>query len=65
MSIYRRGKVWWIRFTTPRGQLVRCSAQTENKQDAQHFHDKLKAESWQVAKLGDKPSRTWDEAAYR
>jgi integrase len=57
--------VWWIRFTTPRGQLVRCSAQTEDKQAAQQLHDKLKAESWRVAKLGDKPSRTWDEAAYR
>ena len=65
MSIYKRGTVWWIRFTTPRGQLVRCSAQTEDKQAAQQFHDKLKADSWRVAKLGDKPSRTWDEAAYR
>jgi len=65
MSIYRRGSVWWIRFTTPRGQLVRCSAQTDDKQAARQLHDKLKAESWRVAKLGEKPSRTWDEAAYR
>jgi integrase len=65
MSIYKRGSVWWVRFTTPRGDLVRCSAQTESRQAAQQFHDKLKAESWRVAKLGDKPSRTWDEAAYR
>lgn len=65
MSIYKRGSTWWIRFTTARGELVRCSAQTENRQAAQQFHDKLKAESWRVAKLGDKPSRTWDEAAYR
>jgi integrase len=65
MSIYKRGNVWWIRFTTPRGELVRQSAQTEDKQAAREFHDKLKAESWQVAKLGHKPARTWDEAAYR
>ncbi len=65
MSIYKRGKVWWIRFTTPRGKLVRQSADTEDKQAAQELHDKLKAESWRVDKLGDKPSRTWDEAAYR
>lgn len=65
MSIYRRGRVWWIRFTAPSGELVRCSAQTESRQAAQELHDKLKAESWRVAKLGDKPSRTWDEAAYR
>lgn len=65
MSIYKRGNVWWIRFTTPRGELVRQSSQTEDKQAAQEFHDKLKAESWRVAKLGQKPTRTWDEAAYR
>lgn len=65
MSLYRRGQTWWIRFTTPGGQLVRCSAQTESEQAAQQLHDKLKAESWKVQKLGNKPSRTWDEAAYR
>lgn len=65
MSIYRRGNTWWIRFTTPRGELVRQSAQTEDKQVAREYHDKLKAESWRVAKLGQKPIRTWDEAAYR
>jgi len=65
MSIYKRGKVWWIRFTAPGGEFVRRSAQTEDRQAAQELHDKLRAESWRVAKLGDKPSRTWDEAAYR
>ena len=65
MSIYKRGRVWWIRFTTPGGKLVRQSSQTEDKQAAQEYHDKLKAESWRVAKLGQKPNRTWDEAAYR
>ena len=65
MSIYRRGNMWWVRFTTPGGQLVRQSAQTEDKQAAREYHDKLKAESWRVAKLGQKPTRTWDEAAYR
>ena len=65
MSIYKRGNTWWIRFTTPRGELVRQSAQTEDKQAAREYHDKLKADSWRVAKLGQKPARTWDEAAYR
>ena len=65
MSIYKRGNTWWIRFTTPRGELVRQSAQTEDKQAAREYHDKLKAESWRVAKLGQKPVHTWDEAAYR
>ncbi len=65
MSIYKRGNMWWIRFTTPGGKLVRQSAQTRDKQAAQEYHDQLKAESWRVAKLGQKPNRTWDEAAYR
>ncbi len=65
MSIYKRRSTWWIRFTTPSGQLVRTSAKTENKQAAQELHDKLKAASWDVEKLGHKPSWTWDHAANR
>lgn len=65
MSLFKRGKTWWISFTTPSGERVRCSAATEDKTQAQEFHDKLKAESWRVVKMGDKPKRTWDEAAYK
>jgi len=65
MSLCKRGKTWWISFTTPSGERVRCSAATEDKTQAQEFHDKLKAESWRVVRLGDKPKRTWDEAAYK
>jgi integrase len=65
MSLSKRGKTWWISFTTPSGERVRRSAATEDKAQAQELHDKLKAESWRIAKLGDKPRRTWDEAAYK
>ncbi len=65
MSLFKRGKTWWISFTTPSGERVRCSAATEDRTQAQELHDKLKAESWRVAKLGEKPKRTWDEAAYK
>ena len=65
MSLFKRGKTWWISFTTPSGERIRCSAATEDKTQAQEFHDKLKADSWRVVKLGDKPRRTWDEAAYK
>jgi integrase len=65
MSLFKRGKTWWIDFTTPSGERVRRSAETEEKSHAQELHDKLKAESWRIAKLGEKPKRTWDEAAYR
>ena len=65
MALIKRGKKWWIMFTTPSGQRIRRSAGTEVKAQAQEFHDKLKAESWRIAKLGDKPRRTWDEAALK
>lgn len=65
MSLYKRGSTWWIDFTTASGERVRCSACTEDKAQAQELHDKLKAESWRVSKLGEKPQRTWDEAALK
>ena len=65
MSIYLRGKTYWLRITTPDGQRVRKSTQTTDRRKAQEYHDKLKAELWRVYKLGEKPRRTWQEAALR
>tara|TARA_R110002096_G_scaffold283228_4_gene477280 strand:+ start:18494 stop:19486 length:993 start_codon:yes stop_codon:yes gene_type:complete len=65
MSIYKRGTVWWVRFTTPLGQRIRRSACTRDKKAAQEFHDTLKAELWRVSRLGEKPRRTWQEAVLR
>jgi integrase len=65
MSLFKRGNTWWVDFTTPSGERVRCSARTEDRAQAKELHDKLKAESWRVAQLGEKPERTWDEAAVR
>ena len=63
MPLYKRGNTWWITFTTPAGERIRCSAGTADKTQAQEYHDKLKAESWRVQCLGVKPKNTWDEAA--
>ncbi len=65
MSIFKRGKTWWIRFTAPSGQRIRCSAGTEDKKHAQEYHDKLKASYWNVEKLDKKPERSWQEAVVR
>jgi len=65
MSLIKRGSTWWISFTTPRGERIRRSAQTENKSQAQEFHDKLKAECWSVQKVGNRPKYTWDEAGVK
>lgn len=65
MSVYRRGSTYWVRFTAPCGQRIRQSAQTTCKKRAQEYHDNLKAELWRVFKLGEKPRRTWKQAAVR
>lgn len=65
MSIYKRGKVWWIRFTTPNGQRISTSAKTADRQAAQEYHDRLKAEYWRIQKLGERPSCFWEQAVVR
>ena len=65
MSLFKRGNTWWIDFTTPSGERIRCTARTEVRNQAQEFHDKLRADAWRVERLGEKPQRIWDEAAYK
>jgi integrase len=65
MSIRKRGKAWWIDFTTPNGSRVRQSAGTSDRAAAQELHDSLRAKAWRVARIGDQPSRSWDEVALR
>ena len=67
MAIYKQGKSnnWYIDFTTADGRRVRQSSGTENKQQAQELHDKLKAESWRIKNVGDKPSYRWEDAVKR
>ena len=65
MSLFKRGSTWWIDITTPSGKRIRCSARTTSKIQAQEFHDKLRADSWRQDQLGEKPERTWDEAALK
>lgn len=65
MSIYKRGKTYWIQFTNPNGERIQRSAGTIDKQQAQELHDKLKAESWRVKELGAKPRYTWQQAVVR
>lgn len=65
MSIYKHPKSgsWWLDFTTPDGKRVRRSAGTADKKAAQELHDKLKAEYWRIAKLGEQVERLFDDAA--
>lgn len=65
MSLCKRGETWWIDVTAPNGERIRRTAGTSSKALAQEFHDKLKAELWRIAKLGEKPRRTWNESVVR
>ena len=63
--LYKRGKTWWISFTTPNGQRIRRSAGTTEKAQAEELHDSLKAQAWRQVQLGDRPAYTWDDAGVR
>jgi integrase len=65
MSIFKRGGVWWMRFTTPDGREVRQTARTADKRQAQELHDRRKADAWRQAQIGERPRRTWQEAVVR
>lgn len=57
--------IWQIDFTTPDGQRVRLSSKTTDKKLAQHLHDKLKLEAWQISNLNKKPEKTVEHALIR
>jgi integrase/recombinase XerD len=62
-AVYRRGKVFWVRFRA-NGQHIRRSAHTTKKAEALVFLQRLLAE--QAAKArGDHPRHRYDEAAER
>lgn len=65
MPIRQRGDTWWIDVRTPGGKRIRCSAGTSDRKAAQEYHDRLKAEMWRNDKIGEAPTRTFDEAAVR
>lgn len=67
MPIYQRegSDVWWVDIKIPGRARVRRSARTTNKQQAQEYHDTLKAQLWRETALGEKPKRSWDEAVVR
>lgn len=65
MSIRLRNGTYQLDIVTASGKRIRRSAGTSNKIEAQELHDKLKHDMWRVERMGDKPKRSWDEAAVR
>jgi integrase len=65
MALYRRAGIYYIKLSSPDGSLIRRSTRTQDRRKAEEYHDRLKAELWDLAYLKKKPKRTWDEAALR
>jgi len=65
MSIFKRGKTFYIDIALPCGKRLKQSAQTADRKAAQELHDQLKAQLWRQVKLGDKQPRSLTEAAER
>jgi integrase len=66
MSLIKRkgSPYWWIRFTV-NGRRLQKSSGTADRTRAQQYHDKLKAESWAVDRLGERPVYHWEDAVLR
>lgn len=64
MPIYKRenSQIWWVDLTTPSGQRIRRTTKTTIKKKALEFHDKLKAQLWDLEILNKKPSHYFEEA---
>jgi integrase len=65
MALYRRAGIYYIKLSSPDGSLIRRSARTTDRRKAEEYHDRLKAELWDLVYLKKKPKRSWDEAALR
>ncbi|WP_373282236.1 tyrosine-type recombinase/integrase [Silvimonas terrae] len=61
----QRGEIWWCDIARPDGTRLRRSLKTSDKLEAQELHDRLRSEMWREARLGQKPKRSFDEAALR
>ena len=66
MSLYKRNDSphWWVKISHS-GTTIQRSTGTEDKSQAQEYHDKLKVSLWEQKRLGVKPRRAWKEAVVR
>ncbi len=64
MGLYRRGSIWWMRFTYQGKQLFR-STQTEDKKQARRIHDKIKFEIAEGKWFEKKPEHSFKEMVDR
>ncbi|VWD36092.1 integrase [Burkholderia contaminans] len=68
MSLYKRktSPNWQYKLYPPGGgPPVQGSTGTRDKAQAQEFHDRLKVDLWNQARLGTKPRHSWNDAVVR
>jgi len=62
-DLYLRGRIWWYRIVHPvTKKVMRESTGTDNREWAQKYVDKLKAQLWDE-KTGGRKQHTWEAAA--
>lgn len=61
MSLYKRGNTYWCEWKIGK-ERIRETTGTSDKEAAQEYHDRRRAEIWREDKLGDIRISTWDEA---
>ena len=67
MSLYPRGKVWWL-YIVHQGVRVRRSCKTSDRASAQRIHDQVRAELWKIKPGGPTihaALETWKQARAR
>lgn len=65
MALWKRAKIYFVDISAPDGSRIRHSTGTSDREKAKEYHDRLKAQLWDLTRLKQKPKRTWDEAALR
>lgn len=65
MPIYQRSNGIWYCDIAHGEKRIRRSLGTADRAEAEQAHDKIKHELWRTATLGERPRKTWDEAALR
>lgn len=65
MALWKRAGIYHLDIAAPDGSRIRRTTGTTDREKAKEYHDRLKAELWDEARLKRKPPRTWDEAALR
>ena len=66
-GLYRRkdSSYWWIDVVLANGRRVCQSTRLRNREDAEEYLIRLKAEAYEATRTGTLKNRTWQEAVIR